>query len=165
MKKFYLFFGILLVLTMTTVLAYDASTPYTVTMQWIVPTETTFSVNLCGSETTIDFDDNVVNGSSKQVQPDCQNTTSSTPMLTITNDGNLAQNFSCNLTTAIQGWAELFVGNSTSIGTASSINVTKVDIVKNVAASANSTIYFWTNLTNADSGTTQRVFEIMSGVA
>jgi len=142
--------------------AYDADTPYTVTMQWIVPSDTSFTVSLAGAETTIDFDDNVVDKDSKYVQPDSQDNSTSTPIAEITNTGNQNLDFSCNLTATKPSWAVLMVNNATDLATATTFDTTAVTIQDNVAAAATVDMYLWTNLTNADAGTTSRTFQINS---
>lgn len=144
------------------VMAYDASTPYTVTLQWIIPADTSFTVALCGAESSIDFDTNVVNGTDNGVEPDCQDDGGSTPMLTITNTGNVNLNFTTNLTTGIPGWATLYVDNDNTIAGSDSFNTTAVLVEGGVASSGTVDVYFWTDYASAPAGTTQRTLQINS---
>jgi len=57
-----------------------------VTVSWVVPADTSFSLAFAGAETEIDFDDNVDGTDFTHAAPDSQ--ASGTPMLTLTNNGN-----------------------------------------------------------------------------
>src|SRR3990170_774493 len=89
---------VMLIAFSTAASAYDASTPYTVTINYIVPSDTSFTVTLAGAEVSIDF--NPATKDSTLVQPDSQNSSSNTPIATITNTGNVLQDFTTNLTSA-----------------------------------------------------------------
>lgn len=143
--------------------AEDASSPYTVTLKWIIADDTSFSVALCGSETTIDFDDHLDNQTTAtNIEPNCQNASTSTPIATITNDGNIDLNFTCNLTAAIPNWATLTVNDENTYTGGLSFNTTAVLINHTVSASADTDVYLWTNVTSADTGTTERTYQINS---
>jgi hypothetical protein len=140
---------------------YDASSPYTVTMKWIIGEDTSFTVSLCGSETSIDFDENLANQTTADaVQPDCQDNSTSTPIMNITNSGNVALNLSCNLTASKPAWATLYVSNDTDYTGASTFDTTAVTIEDNVAVSGNVPVYIWTDVLNADTGTTSRTYQV-----
>lgn len=162
MKKILL--GVLLgLLTLIVpVMAYDSGTPYTVTLKWIVPTDTTFSISLAGAESTIDFDDGLTSDSINWAQPDSQDNSTSTPIINITNDGNVPQNFSCNLTASIPTWAVLAVSNNASSADTTGFDTTGVLVSSNVSSGDSTSLYLWTNITNADVGTTERTFQITS---
>lgn len=163
MKKIILgLMGIFLVTVMSLALAYDQSTPYSATMKWIVPSDTTFTVSLCGAETTIDFDTNLTSSTQVQVEPDCQNAPAGIPIMNITNSGNINMNFTCNLTAPSPSWAYLYVNNNSNFLTAKIVNVTAVTIANGVATSGTSLVYVWTNVTNAVQGTTTKTFEVFS---
>lgn len=165
MRKQIMFSGVLLMSVLmfaATAMAFDADTPYTVTMQWIIPSDTTFTVALAGAETTIDFDDNVADKDSKEVEPDSQVAGSSTPIAVITNAGNQNLNFSANLTATKPSFAVLMLSNTNSVSGATTFDTTAVTIEDNVAAAGTADLYIWTNLTNAEAGTTSRTFQINS---
>ena len=164
MKK-QLMFGFLLVSVLmlaTVAVAFNADTPYTVTMNWIIPSDTTFTVALAGSETTIDFNDNVVTKDSKEVEPDSQNASLSTPIAVITNAGNQNLNFSANLTAAKPSFAVLMLSNASDVGASTVFDTTEVTIENSVIQAGTADLYIWTNLTDATSGTTVRTFQINS---
>jgi len=154
----------LVVLCGNLVSAYDASTPYTVTMKWIVTVDTTFAVDLCGSETTIDFNDNLGASTTKTlVEPDCQNISTTTPMAVITNNGNVNMDFSNNLTASKPAWAVLSVA-STATCYGDAFDTTAVVIDEDVIPAGEVNVYYCTNVSSADTGTTQRTLQI-NGVA
>lgn len=165
MRKLYLSL-ILMSLALTSfAFAYDSTTPYDVTMKWIIPSDTTFTVDLCGAETTIDFNDNVVDKDSKLVEPDCQNANLGTAIATITNTGNVNLNFTTELTTAKPDWAILLIGSTNVSGTASEVSNSAVFLAGDIATSGTASVFAWTNLTNAVAGTTERTFRISSLLA
>jgi len=162
MKNLTLGFLVLAVLASSLVLAYDASTPYTVTMKWIVPEDSSFTVELCGAETTIDFDTALTSDTVAWAQPNCQDNATSTAMYTITNTGNIALNFTNNLTAAKPAWATLYVNNDTIAADAVEFDTDAVIIAGNVAIDATRDIYLWTTITSADTGTTERTYQVNS---
>lgn len=168
MKKTNLLIGMFLVLSLfstVSVMAYDVDDPYTVTLQWIVPSDTSFSVALCGAESSVDFDTNLTAVTKNEVQPDCQNAGAGTPMMTITNDGNLDLNFTTALTAAKPSWAVLKVNELSVYGSATTFDTTQVLINGSVGASESTDVYFWTDLTNAPAGTTSRTLQVNSSIA
>ncbi|MBD3252888.1 hypothetical protein GF386_04100 [Candidatus Pacearchaeota archaeon] len=157
--------GMLLVLTMlalSPVMAYDESTPYTVTLKWIVPADTTFTVTLCGAESSIDFDDNINSNTETAVQPDCQDNSTSTPILNITNAGNVDLNFTCNLTASKPAWATLYVNNVTDFSGASTFDTTAVVFADEIKSGNSTEVYLWTDISSAAEGTTTRTYQINS---
>lgn len=154
--------ALIMMLMIPSSMAYDAGTPYTVTLNYIVPSDTSFTVTLALSETTIDF--NPATKDSQNVQPDSQNAPASTPIATITNTGNLNQNFSVNLTATQASWVTVNVSNFNDYAThvlLSSIAQSPTGWT-NVAASSNVFAYMTANFTNAVQGTTPRTLQINS---
>ncbi len=143
-------------------IAYDANTPYTVTLNYIVPSDTSFTVSLAGAETTVDF--NPATKDSTMVEPDSQNAAGLVPMAKITNTGNLNQNFSVNLTTAQVAWAVVKVSNFSDYATP----ITLSDTAQNptgwtvIATSNEVRGYMHANFTNAPQGTTAKTLQINS---
>ena len=124
-----------LFLTLPFALGYDASSPYTVTLNWIVPYDTTFTVALAGAETTIDF--NPANKSSLEVEADSQS--DGTPIITVTNAGNVNANYSALITADKPTWVTLKGYNSYVYGSAGEVgNVTAVTIEDEVAPAGTS---------------------------
>ncbi len=146
-------------------MAYDAGTPYTVTLNYIVPSDTTFTVTLAGAESTIDF--NPTTKDSANVEPDSQNASGSVPIATISNTGNVAQNFSVNLTTAQSSWAVVSVSNFSNYATPITLsNIAQTPTGwTNVAASANVVSYMNATFTNAAAGTTAKTLQINSAAS
>jgi len=142
--------------------AYDASTPWTETVRWIVPSDTTFSVVFAGAESQVDFDDNLTSNTQSGVQPDSQNNATSTPIITISNDGNQVLAFTCNLTAAKPTWAVIKVNNETSYTGATSFNTSAVTVNASVAIGQDTDMYLWTDVTSATPGTTERTLQINS---
>lgn len=162
--KTFVLLSIIAVLLFGVASAYDSSNPYTTTLRWIVPNDTAFSVSLPGGGTMIIFQDNISNASSKMVQPNNQSTGASQPIINISNDGNTALNFSCNLTAAKPTWATIIASNTSTFADGKEFNVTAVNISVNIAVSNYTDLYLWTNLTNATQGTTDRTFRISSWI-
>ncbi len=152
----------LMLFTVMPSIAYNADTPYTVTLNYIVPSDTSFTVSLAGAETTVDF--NPATKNSTMVEPDSQNAAGLVPMAKITNTGNLNQNFSVNLTTAQVAWAVVKVSNFSDYATP----ITLSDTAQNptgwtVIATSNEVWgYMYANFTNAPQGTTAKTLQINS---
>jgi len=145
------------------VYAYDSSTPYTVTVNYIVGEDTSFTVDLAGVETTIDFNPTTLND--KEVEPDSQNAGGSTPILTITNTGNVNLDFTRGLNTTNPAWVVLSMNNANSVDWSQIVNDTFVDGDTSIASASSSEWYFWANFTAADSGTTARLLQINSSAS
>lgn len=145
--------------------AYDANTPWTGTVQWVVPSDTTFSINFAGAETQVDFDDNLASQTQSGVQPDSQNNATSTPIITIDNDGNQALQFTCNLTAAKPSWAVIKVNNETSYTGASTFDTSAVTVNASVSIGQSTDMYLWTDVTSATQGSTTRTLQINSATA
>ncbi len=158
--------GMLIIALLTgTGAAYDASTPYTVAMNFIVPTDSSFTVTLAGSETTVDF--NPANKNSQLVEPDSQVAGSSTPIATINNAGNVAQTFSTNLTAAQYSWATVQVSNFSNYATPITLSATAQTPTgwSSIVAGANVVAYMRANFTNAPGGTNSKTLQINSAVS
>jgi len=141
MRKLTVMFVLLVLISaIPTATAYDASNPYTVTMNFIIPSDSAFSVSLAGAETAIDF--NPASKDSKDVEPDSQVASSSTPIAVVTNDGNVNQNFSINLTAAKPSWVELRADDTNVASAASTFDTTALDDAgwQNIAPAASTNI-------------------------
>lgn len=141
-------------------MAADADNPYTVTMNFIIPSDTAFSVALAGAESTIDF--NPATKNSKDVEPDSQDATNSTPIAVITNDGNVNLNFSVNLTASKPSWGEVFADDTNLSASATTFDTTALTDSgwNNTAPAGTTNVYLWANFTSAIGGTTARTFQI-----
>jgi len=139
------------------VLGYDASNPYTVTIKWIVPQDTTFTVALAGAETEIIF--NATNKSSLEVNARSQ--TDSVPIITISNQGNIPANYTAQVTAFLPSWVTLKGKKTYDYGTADTItNTTGTLIDTNVASGNNATYWLWSDFSNGVYGTNQSTFQI-----
>jgi len=145
--------------------AYDANTPWTGLVRWVVPSDTTFSITFAGSEDSVDFDDNLTAQTQSGVQPDSQNNATSTPIIVISNDGNQALNFTCNLTATKPDWAVIKVNNETSYTGATTFDTDAVTVNASVAVGDDTDMYLWTDVTSATQGTTTRSLQINSAAA
>ena len=145
--------------------AFDANTPWTGTVQWVVPSDTTFSITWASGETQVDFDDNLTSQTQSGVQPDGQNNATSTPIITIDNDGNQALNFTCNLTAAKPTWAVIKTNNETSYSGATTFDTSAVTVNASVAIAQSTDMYLWTDVTSAVQGSTSRTLQINSATA
>lgn len=152
--------GIMTILALSIVFALDADTPYTVTMNWIVPSDTTFTVSLPDGESTIDF--NPASGTEDYVQPDGQNNDTGEPVINITNAGNVNLNFTNNLTASKPAFATLMSNNDPNHLNSTAFDTTAVLIEEDVAPAAVVAVYLWTNITDATGGTTARTYQINS---
>ncbi len=152
--------GLMFIFGIAGVYAYDSSSPYTVTMNFIVGADTSFTVALAGAETTIDF--NPSTSSSKEVEPDSQNASTSTPIATITNTGNVAVNFTQKMNETNPTWVNVSYSNVNVVNWSQTILATYSTINTSVASSGTSAVYMWANFTSADSGTTPRIYQINS---
>lgn len=161
MKKLMTFVMLsLMVFSMAGVYAYDADTPYTVTINYIIGADTSFTVELAEVETTIDF--NPATTSSKDVEPDSQVSGTSTPMLTITNTGNVNLDFERGLNASNPAWVVLSMNTENTVDWTKLVNDTFVTSSAEIAPAGTADWYFWANFTDADYGTEPRTFQINS---
>jgi hypothetical protein len=141
--------------------AYDQGSPYTVTMQFIVPSDTTFAASLAGGETTIRFQPATAN--SVSVQATSQNNATGLPILNITNNGNVNLNVTVNLTSAKPSWVVLKAFNTGAYASAQTYGTTTAELNltgwNNIAVGTNASVYLWADFTSAAGGTTARTFE------
>lgn len=145
--------------------AFDASNPWSGTVRWIVPSDTTFSITWASGESTVDFDDNLTSQTQSGIQPDGQNNATSTPIIEINNDGNLVLNFTCYLNASKPAWGVLKVKNTTDYATATSFDTTEVVVNATIQVGESTDMYIWTDITSASAGTTTRYLWINSSTA
>jgi len=154
-----LLMGFLCIASVSGVYAYDADNPYTVTMNFIVGDDTSFTVELAGAESTIDFNPTTAN--SKEVEPDSQDDGGSTPILTITNTGNVNLDFTheLNVTTA---FVNVSYDTDNTVDWTKILNSTTSTVDTAIASAATVDVYMWANFTSADSGTTPVLYQVNS---
>lgn len=157
--------ALMLMLMIPASMAYDAGTPYTVTLNYIVPSDTSFTVTLAGAETTIDF--NPATKDSANVEPDSQVAASSIPIATITNTGNLNQDFSVNLTAAQPAWVVVSVSNYNNYATPITLSAVAQSPTgwTGIAADALAYAYMKGTFTDAPSGTTAKTLQVSSAAS
>ena len=141
---------------------FDANSPATYTVQYIIPSDTSFTVSLCGSETQMNF--NPATKSSTLVEPDCQQIVSNNPWANMTNGGNINLNFSVNLTTPNPSWVELHIGSSPSMADQVTVGATQLYPTGwlDVSPGSDVQLYARANFTNAGAGTTSNTIKISS---
>ena len=142
------------------VIAYDADNPWTGTVLWSIPGDTSFTVTFAGTETQVNF--TASSATENLIEPSGQDASSNTPIITIENTGNTNLNFSCNLTSAKPSWATIKVSNQSDHTTATEFDTTLVLINESVPAGQSTPMYLWSNITNADAGDTTRTLMIVS---
>jgi len=142
---------------------YDADNPWTGTVLWSIPSDTSFTVTFAGTQTQINF--TASDKTQSLIEPDGQSASSSTPIITIENTGNTNLNFSCNLTSAKPSWATIKVSNQSDHTTATEFDTSLVLINESVPAGSSTPMYLWSNITNADAGDTTRTLMIVSEIA
>ncbi len=157
--------ALMMMLMIPASMAYDSGTPYTVTVNYIVPSDTSFTVTLAGAETTIDF--NPATKDSANVEPDSQVAASSIPIATITNTGNLNQNFSVNLTAAQPAWVVVSVSNYNDYATPITLSAVAQTPTgwTTIAADAACYAYMKGTFTDAIAGTTSKTLQVNSAAS
>lgn len=152
-----------LIATTIPALALDTNNPAEYTINFVIPSDTSFTVTVCGSQTAMNF--NATNGNSKSVEPLCQSKANNTPWANITNSGNLNLNFSTNLTAANPSWVVLNIGSNPTMS--DQIIATNSPLSPagwlNVVPGSTVPLYSSANFTNAPRGTTSMALYIRSG--
>lgn len=142
--------------------AHDADTPWSGTVKWTIPSDTSFTVSLAAGATTIDF--NTTSTTQVRIEPAGQDNSSAIPIINITNTGNQALDFNMSVPEGCPSWAVLRIGNSTAFGSSTVVNKTGHIVGTAVAAGTNQSVYMWTNVTSATSGVTSKTAYINSSV-
>lgn len=127
--------------------------------------DTSFSVSFAGTETTTDFDNNIISKSVTNAEPDSQDAATNTPIIVINNDGTVYMDISCNLTTVKPAWATLKVSNTSSVGNAAEFDTSATTFATRIVPAASENMYLWTTTTNADGGSTSRMLQTNSDYA
>jgi len=145
----------------STAIAYDANNPWTGTVKWSIPSDTSFTVTFAGSQTQINFTASGKNDT--LIEPDGQDAVAETPIITIENTGNTNLNFKCNLTSAKPSWVtHLKVCSTPFVIDATDFNTTLVLINSSIAPGESTPMYLWSYIENAPAGTTTRTLMIVS---
>lgn len=146
-----------------TAIAYDASNPWTGTVLWSIPSDTSFTITFAGAQTQVNFSASSANATN--LEPTGQDAANNTPIIYVENTGNTALNFTTNLTAAKPTWATIKVSNETDNTTATEFDTAKVVVNASAPVGANTTMYLWTNISSGTSGDTTRTLGIYSEIA
>lgn len=155
--------ALFVVLFGSTAMALDASTPYTIPIHWYVPEVTTFSVTTPGSVGQISF--NYTTNTDGGMEPEGQDAAAGTPMLNISNDGNVQMDVSINLTTG--GGAKpafvnsLIVSNTSDNTSASDFGLGIGTLVEtDIEAGETTAAYLWSSIVDGTAGTSSSEVQI-----
>ena len=148
---------------LSNVIAYDADNPWTGTVKWSIPSDTSFTVTFAGSQTQINFTASAK--TENLIEPDGQDASANTPIITIENTGNTNLDFKCKLTSSKPSWATIKVSNQSDHTTATEFDTTLVLINGSVPMGSSTPMYLWSNITNAPAGDTTRTIEIDSQIS
>ena len=140
--------------------ASDADTPWSGTVKWTIPSDTSFTVTLAGGADTIDF--NASGTTDVRVEPAGQDNSTSTAIIVITNTGNQALNFNMSVPEGCPSWAVLRIGNTTTFGDSTVVNKTGHIVGTAIAAAGTQDVYMWTNVTSAPIGMVSKTAYINS---
>ena len=150
-----------LFLGMGTAIAYDASTPYSNFVDWVISNDTTFTVSVAAGQTKVVFSP----ASKTETYVNATGQSSGVPIFTVTNAGNCNLDLKCNLTATKPAWAVIMV-NDEFVNTGSDeFDTTLVAFNTTVGIGEVSPMYLWTNVTDATPGTQNRTLQIHSAVS
>ena len=142
-----------LIATTIPVFGYNQNQPATYTVNYIVPSDTTFNIVVSLAQTSMNF--NATNGNSKLVGPIGQNISTNTAWANITNGGNVNLNFSTNLTVTIPTVTQFMASNSAMSDQVTMSNAPlSPNGWLNVPPSSTVQMYSLANFTNANTSST-----------
>ena len=142
---------------------YDADTPWSGTVKWDVPSDTSFTVHFSGVTASIDFNMSGQNGTMQE--PVGQDDGASEPVVMINNTGNQNLDFNFSIPEGIPSWVTMLnMSNSNTFLGSSEVNTSGVDIETSVAQGTSTQLYLWTNVTEAPQGVTSKTAYINSSV-
>jgi hypothetical protein len=133
--------------------AYSATQPATIDVYYYVPGDTSFTIAIIGGQTSMSF--NPSNNSAKLVEAQGQNISQGISWGNITNSGNMAQNFSVNLSQSNLPSINLYVSSNPSMSDQVTVDTTQKTPAgwANVNPNGLVQIYARANFTNAPGGT------------
>lgn len=143
--------------------AYDSGDPWTGTVRWTIPEDTSFTITFAGSETQVDLE--AAGETEDLIEPNSQDASAETPIITVENTGNLDLNFTCNLTSAKPSWATIIESDTNLSTEGTEFDTTAVLINASVPMDDSTPMYLWSNVTNAPAGDTTRDLQINSNTA
>lgn len=158
-----LLIGVIAIGGIPNVVAYDADTPWSGTVKWTIPSDTSFTVHFSGVVASIDF--NMTGQNATMQEPVGQDDGANEPVLMINNTGNQNLNFNFSIPSGIPNWVTMLnMSNSQTHASSSAVNKTGVDIETSVAQGSSTQLFLWTNVTEAPQGTTEKTAYINSSV-
>ena len=156
--------GMITLGAISNVAAYDVSTPWSGTVKWTIPSDTTFTVTFSGAVLSIDFNASAQNET--MIEPFGQDDGASTPVVVIDNSGNLDMDFNFSIPSGIPNWVTMLnMSNSNTHAGSSAVNKTGVNIETSVAAESSTQLYLWSNITEAPSGVTEKTAYINCSIS
>ena len=141
--------------------AFDSSSPYSNFVDWVIASDTTFTVDIAGGQTKVVFSP----ASKTEINVEPAGQSDGVPIFTVTNSGNVDLNFSCNLTEAKPTWATIKANDEYANATADDFNITLQLFNASVGVGNYTRLYLWTNVTDAVAGTANRTMQIWSEAA
>ena len=155
--------GIIAIGGISNVAATDADTPWSGTVKWTIPSDTSFSVHFSGVVSSIDF--NATGQNDTMIEPVGQNDTASEPVIMINNTGNQNLDFNFSIPSGIPSWVTMLnMSNSNTHYGSSEVNTTGIDIETSVAQGTSTQLYLWSNVTEAPQGVTEKTAYINSSI-
>lgn len=146
------------------VVAYDADTPWSGTVKWTIPGDTSFSVHFSGVVASIDF--NATGQNDTMMEPVGQDDGGSEPVVMINNTGNVDLTFNFSIPEGRPSWVTMLnMSNSNTHLGSSEVNKTGVNIETSVAQSTSTQLYLWSNITEAPQGVTEKTAYINSSIS
>ena len=149
-----------LVLVGTAFAVYNENTPYTITLEWIIPSDTTFSVEVAGEADSVDF--TPASKNENMTEPDGQNAGTSTAMLVVTNQGNAALDLYHNASSP--AYADVRAGVTNDYYASTDLGAAMVQFSNELALAGTVDIYFWSNITDGTSGTSVHNYQMNATV-
>ena len=158
-----LLIGVIVLGAIGNVAAYTASSPWSGTIKWDIPSDTSFTVHFSGVTASIDFNASGLNAT--MIEPVGQDDGNSEPVIMINNTGNQNLNFNFSIPEGIPSWVTMLnMSNSNTHLGSSEVNKTGVDIETSVAQGTSTQLYLWSNVTSAPEGVTEKTAYINSSI-
>ena len=159
-----LLIGIIAIGGIANVAASDADTPWSGTVKWDIPSDTSFTIHFSGVTSSIDF--NATGQNDTMIEPVGQDDGASEPVVMINNTGNQDLTFNFSIPAGAPSWVTMLnMSNSNTYLGSSEVNTTGVDIETSVGQGTSTQLYLWSNVTLAPSGVTEKTAYINSSIS
>jgi len=164
MKRILAVMAAIIALSMPMAFAYDADNPYTVTLQYIIPIDSSFSVETRSLTAEIKFEFTAKTESN--LEPTGQDDGNSLEILNVTNDGNTAIDLYHNTTipTLGAGTVALCVDTDNTVDGCTNLTDSMVQLTDELAIDGHVDVYMWANAEDASSGIHTGKYQINSTV-